>query len=393
MKTSLQHRNENIHNVSVIYGWEFIPDAHWYLVYNSVDEGDIWNFSTQGSIIVDDFESYNDIPNGEEGSNLVYETWTDEFADQSKGGSQIGYFTGTSLETDTAYGGEQSVPLFYDNTSKSSSEVTVDPANLPIGRDWTVGSPQVLVLWFHGSPGNAVTEQMYVKLNGVEFEYPGSVANIAKPRWKQWNIDLAALGISLNSVTELSIGFKRTGPSGGTGTVFIGEILLYRIAPEIVVPSEEIWIEAEAADTITAPMLIYDDPAASGGKYIGTTDDVGNSNNSPPPDGIATYNFTVQGGVYKVSCRIIIPNGDSFWFRIPGAANMTPGEDPDNPGTGWVRWSDPPDSTSWYWYDVFSGDHDQETANWTLPAGTYTLEIARCEDAALLDAIVISSID
>jgi hypothetical protein len=237
--------------------------------------GDIWNFSTQEFLIVDDFESYNDIPAGEEGSNLVYEMWIDGFTDPSKGGSQIGYFTGTSLETDIAYGGDQSVPLFYDNTSASSSEVTVDPANLPIGRDWTVGSPQTLVLWFHGAPVNAVTEQMYVKINGAKVEYPGSAANIAEPRWKQWNIDLAALSINLSSVTELSIGFERTDASGGTGTVFIDEILLYRLAPEIMVPSEEIWIEAEAADTITEPMKIYDDPAASGGKYIGTTDDIG----------------------------------------------------------------------------------------------------------------------
>ncbi len=79
--------------------------------------------------------------------------------------------------------------------------------------------------------------------------------------------------------------------------------------------------------------------------------------------------------------------------RIPGATNLTPGEDPDNPGTGWVRWSDPPNSNNWYWHDVFSGDHDDAVANWTLPAGTYTLEVAYREDGALLDIIVISKID
>ena len=87
------------------------------------------------------------------------------------------------------------------------------------------------------------------------------------------------------------------------------------------------------------------------------------------------------------------PDGDSFWVRIPGATNLTPGEDPDNPGTGWVRWSDPPDSDNWYWNDVFSGDHGNAVANWTLAAGTHTLEIARREDGALLDIIVISKID
>jgi len=354
--------------------------------------GDIWSFSTQELLVVDDFESYNDIPAGEEGSNLVYETWIDGFTDPSKGGSQIGYFTGTSVETDIAYGGDQSVPLFYDNTSASSSEVTVNPGDLPIGRDWTVGSPQTLVLWFHGSPGNAVTEQMYVKLNGAKVEYPGNVANIAEPRWKQWNIDLAALGISLNSVTELSIGFERTDASGGTGTVFIDDILLYRLAPEIVVPSEEIWIEAEVADTIAEPMKIYDDPKASGGRYIGTTDDIGNSDSPPAPAGTASYTFTIAGGTYKVSGRINIPNGNnSFWVQIQGAT--IPAETEIN-SSGWIRWNDPPDAANWFWNDVFSDDDDQDaTVLFTMPAGTYTLEIAYRETGAMLDAIVISRID
>jgi len=141
-------------------------------------------------------------------------------------------------------------------------------------------------------------------------------------------------------------------------------------------------------------MKIYDDPAASGGKYIGTTDDVGNSSDSPPsPAGTASYTFTVAGGTYKVSGRIIIPSGDSFWVRIPSATSLTPGEDPDNPGTGWVRWSDPDDSDNWYWADVFSGDHDDPVAYWTLPAGTHTLEIAYREDGALWDVIVISKVN
>ncbi|GAH12240.1 unnamed protein product, partial [marine sediment metagenome] len=42
-------------------------------------QGDIWNFTTQESLVVDDFESYNEIPDGEEGSNLVYLTWIDGY--------------------------------------------------------------------------------------------------------------------------------------------------------------------------------------------------------------------------------------------------------------------------------------------------------------------------
>lgn len=38
LKTSLQNRSSNIHNVSVIYGWEFVEDAHWYVAFNSVGD-------------------------------------------------------------------------------------------------------------------------------------------------------------------------------------------------------------------------------------------------------------------------------------------------------------------------------------------------------------------
>lgn len=40
LKTSLQHRNAGGENISVIYGWEFVRDAHWYLVFNRVGERD-----------------------------------------------------------------------------------------------------------------------------------------------------------------------------------------------------------------------------------------------------------------------------------------------------------------------------------------------------------------
>jgi len=79
---------------------------------------------------------------------------------------------------------------------------------------------------------------MYVKVNGVKVPYPGDAADIATPEWKPWNVDLAAFGVDLSNVTQLSIGFERTGVSGGSGTVFIDDILLYRLAPEVA--SEEI---------------------------------------------------------------------------------------------------------------------------------------------------------
>ena len=361
----------------------------------TITEGGIWSFTVADYLIVDDFESYNDIVFGEPGSNLIYETWKDGFDNPTVNGSAAGYVEAfqPTMESGIVHGGGQSAPLLYNNGTAALSEITANTSDLPVGRNWTIGSPQTLVLWFHGSPANSVSDRLYVKINGAKVTYPGNAADVAAVRWKQWNIDLATLGTNLTNVTQVTIGLERAGAVGGAGTVLIDDIRLYRTAPQVVVPSEEVWIEAEAAASISAPMKVYDDPLASAGKYIGTDVGIGNESDTPPADGVATYSFTVQGGIYKVTGRVIIPSGDSFWVRIPGATNLTPGEDPDNPGTGWVRWSDPPDSEAWYWEDVFSADHAGETANWTLAAGTYTLEIARREDGALLDVILISKID
>ncbi|MHC4351607.1 MAG: discoidin domain-containing protein [Planctomycetota bacterium] len=355
-------------------------------------QGDVWNFTTQEFVVVDDFESYNDILTGEDGSRLVYEIWSDGFADPSKGGSQIGYFTGTSLETAIVHGGSQSVPLMYDNSGAPSSEVTVDPANLSIGRDWTVGSPQVLVLWFHGSPGSAVTEQMYVKVNGAKVVYPGDAADIARPRWKQWNIDLAALGIDLSNVTGLSIGFERTGATGGAGTVFIDDILLYRLAPEVVVPSEEVWVEAESG-TVTAPMMLYsDDQSASGGSYVSTQPLTGDEGSAPPfPSGTVTIPFTVAGGTYTARFRVGFPGGDdSCWVRIQDATITSPVH-----SSGWIHFNDIPTGDFWHWsQEVKSEDEPGEPpVQFALSAGTHDLEISYRGADLRFDVIVFTKVD
>jgi len=40
IKSAIQHRSTEVHNISVIYGWEFVKDAHFYLVYNGIREED-----------------------------------------------------------------------------------------------------------------------------------------------------------------------------------------------------------------------------------------------------------------------------------------------------------------------------------------------------------------
>jgi hypothetical protein len=190
-------------------------------------QSSIWNFSTQEYLPVEDFESYNDIPEGQGGSNLIYLTWIDGYNNPATNGSTMGYLTGASMETGIVHGGDQSAPVTYDNSVATSSEVTVNTNNLAIGRNWSTGSPEMLSLWFYGDPNNAATEQMYVKLNNSKVIYDGDPTDLTQQSWQQWSIDLAALGINLSNVTTLTIGFERTGATGGSGTVFIDDIQLY----------------------------------------------------------------------------------------------------------------------------------------------------------------------
>ena len=111
-------------------------------------QGDIWDFSTIDYIIVEDFESYNDIPEGQEGSNLIYLTWMDGYYDTTNG-STIGYPTGDSLETDIVYSHKYSAPLLYDNTggvTKSEASLTLDSA-----QNWTAYGADSIRLYYHGS--------------------------------------------------------------------------------------------------------------------------------------------------------------------------------------------------------------------------------------------------
>jgi hypothetical protein len=280
------------------------------------------------------------------------------------------------------------MPVLYDNNQQGKSKYSEVELTLNTRRDWTEQGVTQLVLWFHGNVANA-QEQMYVKLNGSKVVYDGDLVDITRPQWKKWSIDLTSFGVNLQNVTSFIIGFGNdTNPTpGGSGTMYFDDIRLYRTAPEIVVPSEEIWFEAEAANTMTAPMTIWSDRAdASGGQYIAVEPGIGSAGN-PPDDGHATYDFEVRGGVYKITGRVITPiTADSFWFRIPGATTNT-----NNNISGWVKWNNIPQDDNWHWDDVHSNDDGDQTVHFTLAAGTHTLEIAYREDGTLLDAFIITN--
>jgi hypothetical protein len=150
-------------------------------------ESELWSFTTPEFIVVDDFEDYNDLQSFE-----IFSTWIDGY-EVPTNGSLVGNDVPPFAEQNIIHGGKQAMPLAYGNTGAAAySEAE---RTFAVGQNWTQAGTATLVLYFHGTEGN--TGQLYVKVNGTKVVYGGDAADIAKPQWTQWNIDLAPLGIDI----------------------------------------------------------------------------------------------------------------------------------------------------------------------------------------------------
>jgi hypothetical protein len=188
--------------------------------------GPLWSFTTANFLIIDDFESYNDIDEGEPGSNRIYVAWTDGFDDPTNG-SQVGHLDPPFYEETIVHSGNKSMPMYYDN-AVGKSEATLTLTGL---RDWTVKGINTLTIWFRGDSDNAA-EQMYVALNGsarVDHDDPDAAMTIS---WTEWNIDLQAFadqGVNLSNVNSITLGLSSV--TGGTGIMYFDDIRLYALEP------------------------------------------------------------------------------------------------------------------------------------------------------------------
>ncbi|MCH8215762.1 MAG: discoidin domain-containing protein [Planctomycetes bacterium] len=183
--------------------------------------GDVWSFTTADVIIIDDMESYKD-----EEFFEIWATWIDGFDDPANG-ALVGANPGTgdfSPESTIVHGGNKSLPIHYDHSAAAQSEAT---RSLAVSQDWTRAGVTQLVVWFHGAAGN--TGQMYLKVNGTKIPYDGPAGNIALAGWQVWNIDLASLGMNLQSVRSLAVGVEG---NGATGTLYVDDITLTQSAAE-----------------------------------------------------------------------------------------------------------------------------------------------------------------
>jgi len=202
------------------------PDSPW--------TGILWSFTTANFLVVDDFESYNDLDPADPESNRIFNVWLDGYGDPTNG-SLVGYENPPFAEQTIVHGGNQSMPLYYDN-SVGYSEATL---TLTYPRDWTENGVNTLTIWFRGDSANAA-ETLYVALNGsavVNHDNPNA-AQIDE--WNQWNIDLSApggfadQGVNLTNVNTIALGLgNRNNPvAGGSGTMYFDDIRLYPPPPE-----------------------------------------------------------------------------------------------------------------------------------------------------------------
>ncbi|MFH1881295.1 MAG: hypothetical protein ABIL62_01120, partial [Planctomycetota bacterium] len=81
------------------------PDSPW--------TGSLWSFTTANFLVVDDFESYNDIDPPDPESNRIFEAWPDGY-DIPTNGALVGNDLPPYAEQSIVHSGSQSMPLYYD---------------------------------------------------------------------------------------------------------------------------------------------------------------------------------------------------------------------------------------------------------------------------------------
>jgi hypothetical protein len=191
----------------------------------TVADGTIWRFTVPDYLIVEDFESYNDLNEDEPGSNRIYLTWIDGFGSATNG-SQAGNLDPPFMSD--GHSGAQAMPVSYDNAGKTS-EVT---RTLVSEKDWTEYGVTKLVVWFSGDSANA-PDRMFVALDNAVVYHPDDAAT-QDTGWNEWVIDLqefADQGTDLTNVGGITLGFGIRGApvaTGGAGTVHFDDIGLIK---------------------------------------------------------------------------------------------------------------------------------------------------------------------
>jgi hypothetical protein len=127
------------------------PDSPW--------EGSVWSFTTGDFFVIDDFEEYD------ANDNQIWFAWHDGLGYGAQGspdyypgngtGAAVGDETTASYTEETiVHGGNQSMPISYDNNKPGFSKYSQVEYTLPDQRDWTDQGVANLSLWFRGYPAS-----------------------------------------------------------------------------------------------------------------------------------------------------------------------------------------------------------------------------------------------
>lgn len=190
---------------------------------------DIGNPAAIGCVIIDDFESYNDLDPNDPESNRIFDIWLDGYDNPATNGSVIGHSYPPYAERSIVHGGMQSMPYSYNTFFKfSKAERSLSPP-----QDWTEESAGGLFLWFRGDKANAPAP-MNVVLNGSSAVYHDNPNATRIDTWTGWTIDLQAFtGVDLNNIISIAIcfGYENNPQAGGSGRMFFDDIRLCRLLP------------------------------------------------------------------------------------------------------------------------------------------------------------------
>ncbi|MHC4440515.1 MAG: LamG domain-containing protein, partial [Planctomycetota bacterium] len=115
--------------------------------------GNVWSFTTGDYFVIDDFESYDS------GENQIWYAWHDglgagapgtpEFLDGNGTGSAVGDETNPSYTEETiVHGGNQSMPVTYDNDKQGYAYYSQVELTLTDQQDWTEQDVAELSIWF-----------------------------------------------------------------------------------------------------------------------------------------------------------------------------------------------------------------------------------------------------
>ncbi|MFC1636676.1 hypothetical protein ACFL5Z_17750, partial [Planctomycetota bacterium] len=177
--------------------------------------------------VVDDFESYNDVDPPDPQSRRIFESWSDGFGDATNG-SLVGHDPPQPSYTETTivHGGNQSMPIWYDNSAAQFSEATrtFDPV-----QDWSRSGITTLSLFVKRAADQGDGD-VYVKINDTKIDLvhtspypPGRTSG-----WIRYNVDLD--GINVTSVQSLTIGIDGAGVQG---VLHVDDIRLYKQTSDV----------------------------------------------------------------------------------------------------------------------------------------------------------------